>query len=113
MTMRKFEVWLADLDPSFGTEAGKIRPVVIVQTDFLNGKHKSTLICPITSKVKPKMRVISIHLNVGDAGLDANSDIMVDQIRSIDNTRFVKKIGELPPQYHNLLNQSLRDVMDL
>ena len=111
--MRKFEIWLADLDPSFGTEAGKIRPVVIVQTDFLNGKHASTLVCPITSKVKLKMRIIAIHLKTGEGGLNSDSDVMIDQIRSIDNSRFVKKIGDLPPQYHNKLNQNLRDVLDL
>jgi mRNA interferase MazF len=111
--MRKFEIWLADLDPSFGTEAGKIRPVVIVQTDFLNGRHKSTIICPITSKVKPKMGIISVHLKIGDGGLNADSDIMLDQIRAIDNSRFVKKLGDLPPQYHAQLEQNLSDILDL
>lgn len=111
--MRKYEIWLADLDPSFGTEAGKIRPVVIVQTDFLNGRHKSTIICPTTSKIKPKIGIISIHLQAGDGGLNADSDIMLDQIRAIDNSRFVKKLGDLPPQYHARLDQNLSDILDL
>jgi mRNA interferase MazF len=111
--MRKFEIWLADLDPSFGTEAGKIRPVIIVQTDFLNGRHKSTIICPITSKVKTKIGILSIHLKNGDGGLNADSDIMLDQIRAIDNVRFVKKIGDLPAQYQAQLEQNLRDILDL
>ena len=110
--MRKFEVWLADLDPSFGTEAGKTRPVVIVQTNIFT-KYASTIICPITTNVKPKFLLTRIHLHTGDANLTFDSDIMVDQVRAIDNARFVKKIGELPPQYHNPLNQSLRDVLDL
>jgi mRNA interferase MazF len=111
--MKKFEIWLADLDPSFGTEAGKIRPVTIVQTNFLNNKHKSTVICPITSKVKPLISIISVHLNAGEGGLNEDSDIMVDQIRAIDNSRFVKKLGDLPPQYHAKLNQNLSDILDL
>ncbi len=111
--MKKFEIWLADLDPSFGTEAGKKRPVVIVQSDFLNGRHKSTLVCPITSKVKPKIGIISLHLKTGDGGLDSDSDVMIDQIRAIDNKRFISKLGNLPPQYHDQLNQNLFDILDL
>ncbi len=111
--MRQYEVWLADLDPSFGTEAGKTRPVVIIQTDLLNGKHSSTVVCPITSKVKPKMGILAIHLKQGDAGLNVDSDIMVDQIRAITNKRFIKRLGVLPLNYQKDLIKSLKLVLDL
>jgi mRNA interferase MazF len=113
MIMKKYDVWLADLDPSFGTEAGKKRPVVIVQTDFLNRRHTSTIICPTTTILTRTTRFTRIHLQSGDANLYEDSDILIDQIRAIDNNRFVKKIGVLPIKYHNQLDENLRDILDL
>ena len=51
MTPQYGHVYLADLNPRFGTEPGKVRPVVVVQTDALNPYHLSTLICPLTTQV--------------------------------------------------------------
>jgi mRNA interferase MazF len=111
--MKKYDVWLADLDPSFGTEAGKKRPVVIVQTDFLNVRHTSTIICPTTTLITKTTRLTRIQLQRGDANLFDDSDILVDQVRAIDNHRFIKKIGVLPVKYHLPLNENLRDILDL
>jgi mRNA interferase MazF len=111
--MRKYEVWLADLDPSFGTEAGKKRPVIIVQTDFLNGYHNSTIVCPTTTHIVRGTSLTRIALQIGDANLDKRCDIMIDQIRAIDNKRFISKLGDLPPQYHAQLDQNLSDILDL
>ena len=57
MKIKKDEIWIADLNPQIGTETGKTRPVLIIQTDLLNrAQHPSTIICPIQQmlKVKPK-----------------------------------------------------------
>ena len=48
MNIQKFHIYLADLNPSFGTEPGKVRPVVVVQTDQINLFHHSTIVCPLT-----------------------------------------------------------------
>jgi mRNA interferase MazF len=111
--MKKYEVWLADLDPSFGTEAGKQRPVIIVQSNRMNGKHASTIVCPITTRLKPHYKLTRIHLLSGDAGLTYDSDIMVDQIRAIDNKRFIKKMGTITTSHQVDLENSLKDVLDL
>jgi mRNA interferase MazF len=113
MIMKKYDVWLADLDPSFGTEAGKKRPVVVVQTDFLNSRHSSTIICPTTTKITTGTRLTRIQLQSGDANLRDDSDILVDQLRAIDNQRFIRKIGVLPVKYHVPLDENLRDILDL
>jgi mRNA interferase MazF len=111
--MKRYEVWLADLDPRFGTEAGKTRPVVVVQTDLLNGKHLSTVVCPITTKVVAGLNRMRVHLTAGEAGLSADSDILVDQIRAIDNRRFVKKLGQLPAAAQTKLDENLKIILDL
>lgn len=95
MKIKKFHLYLADLNPKHGTEPGKVRPVVVVQTNLLNDVHPSTIICPITSKVSKEASILRIHLSRKETNLERVSDILIDQIRSIDNKRFIKHIGEL------------------
>ncbi len=111
MTIRKFHVYTADLNPRFGTEPGKIRPVVVVQTNLLNDDHPSTIICPITTSVQPKSNILRVHLNESESGLKKESDIVVDQIRAIDNRRFKEHIGELSAENKKLLLENLRIIV--
>jgi mRNA interferase MazF len=111
--MNQFEIWLADLNPQIGTEAGKVRPVIIVQTNFLNEiRHPSTIVCPITTKLNNESTILRIRINNGNCGLTANSDIMIDQIRSFDNSRFVKKIGVATNQIKNKIKENILNVLD-
>ncbi|MHB8881133.1 MAG: type II toxin-antitoxin system PemK/MazF family toxin [Thermodesulfovibrionales bacterium] len=111
MTPVKFHVYTADLNPRFGTEPGKIRPVVVIQTNLLNENHPSTIVCPITTKVQREAEILRIHLKKGEAGLVRDSDIIVDQIRSIDNRRFLDHLGEISDKNKRLLLTSLRIVI--
>ena len=76
MNIQKFNVYTADLNPKKGTEPGKVRPVVVVQTNFLNNIHPSTVVCPITSNVIQNSKLLRVHLKKGEAGLKQNSDIL-------------------------------------
>ncbi len=111
MNIKQFDIWLADLNPSVGTEPGKKRPVVVVQTDLLNEFHLSTLICPISTNVKEEVEILRIHLKRGQ--LEKLSDILIDQVRAIDNKRFIKKIGKLNKEQIIKLKENLRIVLDL
>ena len=111
MTPVKFHVYTADLNPRFGTEPGKVRPIVVVQTNLLNEDHPSTIVCPITAKVQPEADVLRIHLKKNEAGIERDSDIIVDQIRSIDNRRFLDHLGEISDKNKRLLLASLRIVI--
>jgi mRNA interferase MazF len=113
MTAIKFEVWIADPDPRFGSEPGKTRPVLIVQTDLLNKVHPSTLICPITTNVKTQSQILRVFLIKGTAGIKEDSDIMIDQLRAIDNKRLIKKIGEVPHDICKKIKENLLIVLDL
>ena len=111
--MNQYEIWLADLNPQIGTEAGKVRPVVIVQTNFLNEiKHPSTIICPITTKLNNESEILRIRINKDNCGLNENSDIMIDQIRAIDNSRFVKKIGFVNNEMRLKIQENIKNVLD-
>jgi mRNA interferase MazF len=113
MKYKRFEVWLADLNPRFGTEAGKTRPVLIVQSDLLNKVHPSTIICPITTNIRTEVNILRINLDQGNAGLNKDSAIMMDQVRAIDNKRFIRKLGTLPADKQQLVQDNLRIVLDL
>ena len=111
MNIKQFDIWLADLNPSVGTEPGKKRPVVIVQTDLLNEVHLSTLICPITTNVKEEIEILRVHLKRGQ--LEKLSDILIDQVRAIDNKRLIKKLGKLNKEQILKLKANLRILLDL
>jgi mRNA interferase MazF len=113
MTLHRSEIWLADLSPQAGTEAGKIRPVLIVQTDGLNGHHPSTIICPITTNTKPQPNLLRVSLDKGQGGLKQKSDVMIDQLRAIDNRRFQKKLGTMPANLFQQVADKIRIALEL
>lgn len=111
MKIKQFEIWLADLNPRIGTEPGKTRPVVVIQTNLLNEFHPSTIVCPVTSKVIKDTELLRVHLKKGQ--LDKPSDILVDQIRAIDNRRFKKKLGTLTKEQIQTIKTNVRIVLDI
>ncbi|MBS1559125.1 MAG: type II toxin-antitoxin system PemK/MazF family toxin [Bacteroidetes bacterium] len=113
MKIKQFEIWIADLNPKMGTEAGKIRPVIVVQTDLLNKEHPSTIVCPITTNVKPDSEILRVHLKKSKFGLKEDCDIMIDQVRAIDNNRLVKKIGEVDSDTADKVRENLKIIFDL
>ncbi len=114
MKVKQFEIWLADLNPQIGTESGKTRPVLIVQSDLLNrALHPSSLICPLTTNIKLKSEILRLHIELEGSGLREKSDVMVDQLRAIDNQRLTRKIGRLPENLIGKLKENLMIVLDL
>jgi len=112
MKIKQFDIWIADLEPQRGTETDKIRPVLIVQTNLLKD-HPSTIICPITRNVAPESDILRVHLKKGTANLKRDSDIMIDQIRAIDNRRLTTKLGDLPQDLQIKVKENIRIVLDL
>jgi mRNA interferase MazF len=114
MAIKQYEIWIADLNPQIGTEPGKTRPVLAVQTNLLNKiPHPSTIVCPLTTHVKKDSEILRIHLKKGVANLQQDCDIMIDQIRAIDNKRLVKKLGDLPSELINIVKENLIITLDL
>ena len=111
MEIRKWEVYLADLNPRYGTEPGKTRPVVVIQTDLLNNHHPSTIICPLTTRLQPHASILRVHLQRGEAGLMEKSDIMVDQLRTIDNRRFIKRVGAIGRAAQKRLAENIKIIL--
>ena len=112
MEIRKWNVYLADLNPRMGTEPGKTRPVIVVQTDLLNNHHPSTVICPLTTQIRSGLDIIRVHLQKGEGGLIEKSDIMIDQIRAIDNRRILKRLGVIRRENQRKLTENIRIILN-
>lgn len=86
---RHGEVWLANLNPGRGTEPGKIRPVLLLQNQaLLDAGHPSTLVIPLTTNLIDDAEPLRLRI-AAEYGLNKDSDLLVDQLRAIDNRRLM------------------------
>ena len=114
MLIKQFEIWVADLNMKIGTGPGKTRPVLNVQTNLLNRiPHPSTIICPITTHVKKDAEILRVHQKKGTANLYQACDIMIDQVRAIDNKRLMKKVSDLSTDLTAKIKENLQIIMDI
>jgi mRNA interferase MazF len=90
LTPKRYEIYLADLNPTLGSEISKIRPIVIISDDAMNKYLETVVVCPVTSKIHPTWRT-RFQFNC----VEKQSEIAVDQIRTISKTRLKKKIDQL------------------
>lgn len=108
------EVWLANLNPMHGTEPGKTRPVLIVQAQALiDAGHPSTLIIPLTTRLVNDAE--PLRLRVAATGrLRQDSDLLIDQLRAIDNRRLMQgPLAKLPPGVMLQVDQAVKEVLDI
>jgi mRNA interferase MazF len=83
------EIWLANLNPGRGTEPGKVRPVLILQNQaLLDADHPSTLVVPLTTNLTDDAEPLRLRV-VAEGELEKDSDLLVDQLRAIDNKRLI------------------------
>jgi len=112
--LNRGEIWLANLNPSQGTEPGKTRPVLVVQDQALiDAGHPSTLIVPLTTNVFKDAEPLRIHVPAS-SGIKQSSDLLIDQLRAIDNRRFFKgPIGRLPTATLKKVDDAICEVLGL
>lgn len=113
VTIKRGDVFLADLEPIRGSEQGGIRPVLIIQNDISNDYSPVTIVAAITSKVYKKEFPTNIFLSKKDSGPEKNSTILLNQIRTIDNTRLTKKIGHLDKSLIDNVDKALKISLEL
>ena len=87
---KRGEIWLANLNPGRGTEPGKVRPVLIIQCqDLLDASHPSTLVAPLTTNFIDNAEPLRYRITA-EGLLVKDSDLIIDQIRAIDNKRLIE-----------------------
>ncbi len=107
MTVRRGDIFYADLSPVVGSEQGGIRPVIIIQNDMGN-KYSPTVICAaITSQINKAKLPTHIEISAEKYGLVKDSVILLEQIRTIDKKRLREKIGGTDKVLLSEINKAL------
>lgn len=113
MRIRRGLLYLADLNPRRGTEPGDARPVLVIQTDLLNGAgHPSTWVLPCTTRLSGES-LLRVSLPRGISGNPRDCEVMIDQSRAIDNRRFVHALESLPRSLLREVEEKLRRLGEL
>ncbi len=97
MTVKRGELYYADLSPVVGSEQGGVRPVLVVQNDVGNKYSPTVIAAAVTSKINKAKLPTHIELPSSVYGLQKDSVILLEQIRTLDKRRLKERIGELPP----------------
>ncbi len=113
MKIRRGTLYLADLNPRAGTEAGKTRPVLVIQSDLLNETgHPSTWVLPCTTRMVGE-NILRVPFPRGIAGNRQACEVMIDRSRAIDNHRFVRALKPLPRTILREVEDKLRRLAEL
>ncbi len=109
--IQQYDIWLADLNPARGPIPGKIRPVVIIQSNLFNNYIDTTIVCPITSNIVEDINYLRVALIKEQ--VDKKSDILLDQLRTIENRKLIKKLSRLNFNQIKKMKRNLQIVLDL
>ena len=107
MSVKRGEIYYADLSPVVGSEQGGIRPVLIVQNDVGNRYSPTVIAAAITSQKDKAKLPTHIELDTQHSGLQKNSVVLLEQIRTIDKRRLKEKMGEVDFGVMNQINTAL------
>ena len=111
----RWHLYVVDLEPRVGTKPGKQRPCLAIQpSEFSEAGLDSTVVLPLTTKLTAGDAFpLRVRIPNGVCGLDADSDILVDQILAWDNSLFRRELGVLPEFLVDEVKAALRDFLDI
>ena len=107
MSIKRGEIYYADLSPVVGSEQGGVRPVLIVQNDVRNRYSPTVIAAAITSQRDKAKLPTHIEINAQTCGLAKNSVVLLEQVRTLDKRRLKEKMGELPADAMHSVDSAL------
>ncbi len=107
MTLKRGDIYYADLSPVVGSEQGGVRPVLIVQNDIGNKYSPTVIAAAITSQRDKAKLPTHIELDARNCGLAKNSVVLLEQIRTIDKKRLKEKMGKLDHESMSAVDRAL------
>ena len=113
MNVKRGEIFLVNLEPIKGREHGGIRPCLIIQNNISNVYSPVTIIAAITSKIFDKEYHTNVFISKKDSRLDKDYTILLNQIRTIDKRRLIKKIGILDEFFMSKVDLAVRISLGL
>jgi mRNA interferase MazF len=112
--MRRGDIYMADLNPTQGSEQSGTRPVIIVSRDAINEHSPVVIVVPLTgAEHKRKRYPTHVLLNAGVGGLSRDSIAVTEQVRAITKTRLTENVGQLKPEHMSIISAALKIAMDL
>ena len=105
--VNRFEVYLANLDPTIGSEIKKTRPVLVISPNEMNHHIRTVIVAPMTTKGRTYPTRIACIFS-GKEG-----QIILDQIRSVDQVRLIKKLGTMDTKSQNLVSKILIEMFSI
>ena len=97
MTVHRGEVWLANLNPTRGSEQAGVRPVLVFQNDAINRFTTTVLAIPLTPNLRRAALPSCVQVAQGEGGLESASVLLCHQLRALDKTRLNRKLGTVGP----------------
>jgi mRNA interferase MazF len=111
---KRGEIYLTSLDPTVGREIQKTRPALVVQNNTSNRLTQTTIVVPITSTVRFPLNPVHALLPAGAAtGLSVASVALLNQIRTVDRQRLIKRLGAVDAQTLTQIDEALKISLDL
>ncbi len=110
---RRGEVYLVDFDPTLGAEIKKTRPALILQNDIGNRYSPLTIVAAITSQHAESLYPQQVLVTAPEGGMKVNSLVLLNQIRSVDKKRLVKRLGMLKPDTMRRVDRALQISLGL
>lgn len=107
MIVKRGDIYYADLSPVIGSEQGGVRPVLVVQNDVGNKYSPTIIAAAITSQIGKAKMPTHIEISASDYGLNKDSVILLEQIRTIDKRRLREKIGHLDEARMKQVNDAI------
>ena len=94
---KRGEVYLVNFDPTIGAEIRKTRPALVLQNDIANRYSPITIVAAITTRFEDRLYPTEVLLASGEGGMSVASVVLLNQIRSVDKQRLIKRLGVLRP----------------
>ncbi|MDB5085232.1 MAG: type toxin-antitoxin system PemK/MazF family toxin [Bacilli bacterium] len=108
MHVKRGDVFFADLSPVVGSEQGGFRPVLIIQNDIGNRFSPTVIVAAITAQIQKAKLPTHVEIDAETYGLDRDSVILLEQIRTIDKQRLTDKITHLDDELMGRVNEALQ-----
>ncbi len=113
MLIRRGEIYYAELNPVVGSEQGGTRPVLVIQNDIGNQYSPTTIIAAITSQISKAKLPTHVEVTARRSGLERDSVILTEQIRTIDKSRLKEKVTVLDEESMARVNQAIEISLGL
>jgi len=107
VVIRRGDIFYADLSPVVGSEQGGVRPVLIIQNDIGNKFSPTVIVSAITSQINKAKLPTHVEISAKEYGLQKDSVILLEQLRTIDKKRLREKIGHLDDKLMEQVNEAL------